>query len=241
MNGGSGRAIPRSCAEPSPFRRRAWRTFVARPRSVLLAIVGVLLFAAGVAVRTEPVGISLIVLGVAIFTLGALLPTVQEAQIGPGGFTLKNTIEARDADFEPFAQHQRERLQRLAFLLLLDDRAAADTVEDSFARAYAQWGLIGPLDRASFLVCTVVRGALSFAALGLVAPTPVAGSVTADRMGAVGAIPLPRRAVVVLHYLEQLEDDEIASILAVDVNEVRGRLRRANDELAIAGPSSVGG
>ena len=171
--------------------------------------MGVLLFGAGIAVRTETVGIALIVLGVAIFTLGALLPTVQEAQIGPGGFTLKNAIEARDADFEPFAQHQRERLQRLAYLLLLDDRAAADAVEDSFARAYAQWGLIGQLDRAGFLVCTVVRGALSFAALGLVAPTPVTGSDTTAPIGAIGTIPLQRRAVVVLHYLEQLDEDEI--------------------------------
>jgi DNA-directed RNA polymerase specialized sigma24 family protein len=218
-----------------------WRTFVARPRSLLLAIVGVLLFAAGIAVRAEPVGISLVVLGVAIFTLGALLPTVQEAQIGPGGFTLKNTIEARDADFEPFVQHQRKRLQRLAYLLLLDDRAAADTVEDSFARAYGEWGLIGPLDRASFLVCTVVRGALSLADLGLVAPTPVTEPETAARIETIGTIPLPLRAVVVLHYLEQLDDNDIASILALDLDEVRGRLLQADDELAIAGRSPAGG
>jgi DNA-directed RNA polymerase specialized sigma24 family protein len=49
------------------------------------------------------------------------------------------------------------------------------------------------------------------------------------------------RAVAVLHYHEQLDDGQIASILDLDPQEVRQRLRRAEAELAAARPTTPGG
>jgi hypothetical protein len=235
----------RSCADRVPLGARLWRAFVTRPRSLVLAIIGVGVFTIGILVRQDGVGIGLVVLGVAALSLGVLLPTVQEAQIGPGGFTLKTSVDMREAELRPFAESQHERMQRLAYLLVADRRVAAASVEDSIARAYGDWGLIGTLDRAFYLLCTVVRSALGSVSLGLVDPTATTeGGLEpglASRMATLMSIPLHLRAVAVLHYHEQLDDGQIASILDLDPQEVRQRLRRAEAELAAARPTTPGG
>lgn len=242
---GPGTERIRSCADRVPLGTRLWRAFVTRPRSLVLAIIGVTVFIIGILVRQDSVGIGLVVLGVAVLSLGVLLPTVQEAQIGPGGFTLKTTVEMRDAELRPFAESQHERMHRLAYLLIADRQVAAHSVEDSLARAYGDWGLIGALDRAFYLLCSVVRAALGAASLGLVEPSATAEEALepglASRMATLMSIPLHLRAVAVLHYHEQLDDGQIASILDLEPGEVRQRLRRAEAELAAARPNTRGG
>jgi len=240
----SGTERVRSCADRVPLGTRLWRAFVTRPRSLVLAIIGAGVFSIGIFLREDGVGIGLIVLGVAVLSLGVLLPMVQEAQIGPSGFTLKTTVEMRDAEFRPFAESQHERMQRLAYLLIADRQAAAGSVEDSLARAYGDWGVIGTLDRAFYLLCTVVRAALGAASLGLVDPSATAEEGLepglTSRMATLMSIPLHLRAVAVLHHQEQLDDAQIASILDLDPREVRQRLRRAEAELAAARPRIPG-
>lgn len=233
-----------SCADRMPLGTRLWRAFIARPRSLVLAVIGLAVFVVGIFLRQDSVGIGLVVLGVAVLSLGVLLPTVQEAQIGPGGFTLKTTAEMRDAEFLPFAESQRERMQRLVYLLIGDPHAAAGSVQDSLARAYGDWGLIGALDRGFYLLCTVVRVALGAEPLGLVAPPAVPEDGRepglALRMQALSSIPLHLRAVAVLHYHEQLDDRQIGSILGTSPEEVHERLRQAEEGLAAARTGAPG-
>ena len=94
----------RSCTDRVPLGTRLWRAFVTRPRSLVLAIIGAGVFTTGIFLRQDGVGIGLVVLGVAVLSLGVMLPTVQEAQIGPGGFTLKTTVEMREAELRPFGE-----------------------------------------------------------------------------------------------------------------------------------------
>lgn len=233
---------PRSCAERLPLGTRLWRGLVARPRSIILAIVGAGLLAAGIWIREDGVGIALIVLGVATITFGVLFPTVQEAQIGPGGFTLKTSVEMRDAEFGPFAEAQRDRLQRLAYLLTSDRRAATISVEDSLARAYGDWGIIDTSERAYYLLCTVVRAALGAVSLGLVDPSASTehglDPELVPRMATLRSVPVHLRAVCVLHYYEQLDDGRIGSILELDPLEVQRRLQRGEAELAATRPAT---
>lgn len=243
-DGGSGTEGIRSCADRVPLGTRLWRGFVTRPRSLVLAIVGFGVFVIGIIVRQDGVGIGLVVLGVAVLSLGVLLPTVQEAQIGPGGFTLKTRVEITEGELRPFVESQNERMQRLAYLLIADRQVAAHSVEDSVARVYGDWGVIGTLDRALYLLCTVVRVALGAASLGLADPSATAEEGLepglASRMATLMSIPLHLRAVAVLHYHEQLDDGQIASILDLDPHEVRQRLRRAEAELAASRPKTSG-
>ncbi|MEX5711320.1 SigE family RNA polymerase sigma factor [Parafrankia sp. FMc6] len=179
-----------------------------------------------------------------------------------------------DADdervFEEFVARVANRLLSSAILLTGGDRAAAeDLVQGGFERAYLRWDKIGEGRHEAYLRRVIVNGATSrwrrlrarvvevplhdhgpwshdVAAVGV----DLADRIT-QRESLIRALRLlsPRqRAVVVLRYVEDLPEDDVAAALGCSIGSVRShasrglaRLRVSEHLRAISAPAVAAG
>ena len=230
------------CLDASPTWKRAWRTLIASPRSLVLALLGTAMLALGIILKEDAVGVPLIIVAAGTLSFGVVLPNVQKAQVGTAGFTLEMATRARDEEYAPFLAGQRESLQRLAYLLTGSARQAADLSGEALTRAYADWHRIPSDERLFYLWCAVTRHALGMAALGLLGP-PEEGP--ADWEGAdprlemealrnVLALPPRLRAVAVLRHYQDLDESLIARALDLQREDVEAAMTDAESRLASA-------
>lgn len=127
----------------------------------------------------------------------------------------------------------REPLLRLAFLLCGDRDDAEDAVQTAFTAAHPRWLAID--DVGAYLRRTVVnqvkdrqRREFRRRFLHRPGPEPVTHVPELDETWAlVRGLPRVQRAVVVLHYYEDLPLTEIALVLERPPSTVRSDLRRA--------------
>jgi len=133
-------------------------------------------------------------------------------------------------------------LLRLAFLLTGSRETAEDVVQSAFASAQPRWQRID--DRGAYLRRCVVnlakdgqRREYRRRRLLRPEPEPVTAIPELDETWAlVRRLPATQRAVVVLHYYEDLPLVEIGQLLDRPASTVRSDLRRALDRLRKALP-----
>jgi RNA polymerase sigma-70 factor (sigma-E family) len=137
------------------------------------------------------------------------------------------------------------RLARLAFFLCGDRTRAEDLVAEAFAAAWPKWSA-GRVDNLpAYLRRAVVNLAAKdrrhrlvvFRHDGRAAPrlsSPGADEglwARVDLAQVLSTLPSPQRVVVVLRYLEDMPDAEIAALLGVAPGTVKSRLSRALDAM----------
>jgi RNA polymerase sigma factor (sigma-70 family) len=128
-------------------------------------------------------------------------------------------------------------LLRLAFLLTGSRETAEDLVQSAFAAAQPRWQQID--DPPAYLRRSVVNLAKDgqrreFRRRGLLRPEPeplTAIPEIDETWALVRRLPATQRAVVVLHYYEDLPLVEIGRLLDRPANTVRSDLRRAHARL----------
>lgn len=135
-------------------------------------------------------------------------------------------------------------LRKLAFALVGEAGAAEDIAQDAFVRLYASWRRLDRIDHApSFLRRIVVNECRSRARRAAVRerldpllkqPTSVDQPDVAERMdiwSALSSLPPRQRMCMVLRYLEDLSDGDIADLLGCSVGTVKSQLHKARRKL----------
>lgn len=135
-------------------------------------------------------------------------------------------------------------LRKLAFALVGEAGAAEDIAQDAFVRLYASWRRLDRIDHApSFLRRIVVNECRSRARRAAVRerldpllrpPTSVEQPDVAghlDVWSALSSLPPRQRMCVVLRYLEDLSDSDIADLLGCSVGTVKSQLHKARHKL----------
>lgn len=149
-----------------------------------------------------------------------------------------------------YAVHWRP-LVRLAYLLLRDQDAAQDVVQDAFVATHRRWGSLRDRDRAvAYLRTCVVNGVRSVQrhdqvvtrenraqagsadAVGRAVVPSAESSALRDLEGsalldAVGRLPQRQREVLVLRYYADLSEAQIADLLQVGAGSVKTHAHRA--------------
>jgi RNA polymerase sigma-70 factor (sigma-E family) len=148
-----------------------------------------------------------------------------------------------------FHQHAR-RLTRVAFLLLEDQRAAEDVVQEAFLGLHRRWRSLRSADAAlGYLQVAVVNGSRSTLrrrrtrrahALPEPSPIPSAEAVVlaqaefAAVARAVATLPRRQREVLVLRYSADLSEAEIARALDISPGTVKTHAARGLAALEVA-------
>lgn len=135
-------------------------------------------------------------------------------------------------------------LRRLAFALLGDASAADEVAQDAFVRLYASWRRLDDLEHpASYLRRIVVnlcrsrgrRAALHRRKEPLLTQDEITRepdvALRLDVWTALGKLPHRQRACVVLRYLEDLSEAEVARLLDCSIGTVKSQLHRARANL----------
>ncbi|HET7247738.1 MAG TPA: SigE family RNA polymerase sigma factor [Streptosporangiaceae bacterium] len=158
--------------------------------------------------------------------------------------------ESARQDFTEFVAARSRQLTRLAYVLTGDQHAAEDLLQNALVKAAAHWGRIHTApeayvrrimyrEQASWLRRRARRRETAMAQV----PEPATGDGAADveaRLAlrdALLALPPRRRAVLVLRYLEDLPESQVAEILGCSVGTVRSQNHRAVAQLRLALPS----
>lgn len=149
-------------------------------------------------------------------------------------------------DFDEVFERELPRLVRVARLIVGDEGRAREIVQESFARALARWDRVGRYESPEgWLLTVTVRQAVrarerrarevehrdTDLASDVRGPAEV---VEARQLVLAGLAQLSRqqRAVVVLHYLEDLPVAEVADRLGVRDGTVKTQLSRARARMA---------
>jgi RNA polymerase sigma-70 factor (sigma-E family) len=153
-------------------------------------------------------------------------------------------------DFTEFVAARSSQLIRLAYVLTGDQHAAEDLLQNTLVKAAAHWGRIHTAPEA-YVRRIMYREQVSWlrrrarrreTAMARV-PEPATGddavSVEARLAlrDALLALPPRRRAVLVLRYLEDLPESQVAEILGCSVGTVRSQNHKAVAQLRLALPS----
>jgi RNA polymerase sigma-70 factor (sigma-E family) len=158
--------------------------------------------------------------------------------------------EGARQDFAEFVATRSKRLMRLAYVLTGDQHSAEDLLQNTLIKTAAHWTRIHSAPEAyvrramyheqvSWLRRRARRRETAMAQV----PEPAAG---ADAVGvearlmlreALRALPPRRRAVLVLRYLEDLPESQVAEILGCSVGTVRSQNHKAVTQLRLALPS----
>jgi RNA polymerase sigma-70 factor (sigma-E family) len=158
--------------------------------------------------------------------------------------------EGARQDFTEFVAARSKRLIRLAYVLTGDQHTAEDLLQNALIKAAAHWGRIHSAPEA-YVRRIMYREQVSLfrrrarrpeTAMAQV-PEPAAGDqpVGVDARlalrDALRALPPRRRAVLVLRYLEDLPESQVAEIMGCSVGTVRSQTHKAVAQLRLALPS----
>jgi RNA polymerase sigma-70 factor (sigma-E family) len=152
--------------------------------------------------------------------------------------------ESARRDFGEFVAARSSHLIRLAYVLTGDQHAAEDLLQSALAKAAAHWGRIHSAPEA-YVKQIIYREQVSWwrrrsrqpeTAMAQV-PDRVAAPPSAgveERLAlheALRALPPGKRAVLVLRYLEDLPEAQVADILGCSVGTVRSQTHKAIAQL----------
>ena len=149
---------------------------------------------------------------------------------------------------ELFREHY-DPLRRFAFLLLQDRGRAEDVVMTVFVKAFARWPSFSKVQEPPTYLRKMVlnecrsqsrQRAVESRANGLVYsdqkanPAPQLSPEHLDVWAAIARLCYEERASIVLRYVEQWSEPEIAEALECPLGTVKSRLHRAREKLARA-------
>ena len=157
---------------------------------------------------------------------------------------LVNKARTGDVDaYEVLVRRHRDRIYRIALRMLGDRHDAEDIAQDVMIQVWtALAGFTGSSAFSTWLYRIVVNRCLNQIRRRRWTrpvlegdPQPVAGAedmvIARQRAGAameaIAALPPDQRAVIVLHQLEGLTYREVAAVVNISEDAVRGRLHRA--------------
>lgn len=161
-----------------------------------------------------------------------------------------------DSDgFTVFVAARYDALVRTAFLFVGDRGHAEDLAQTALLRTYSHWGRLRSRDAAEAYTRKTMarlagrwsrrrwRGELpSGDLLGHGAVDPLSASAaTLDLYVALGELPWPQRAVLVLRYFEGLSEAETAAVLRCSQGTVKSRASRALATLRVGLGSPLAG
>lgn len=138
--------------------------------------------------------------------------------------------------FEEAYREHRVALLRLAYLMSGSHDASEDAVQSAFTSAHDRWDQIEkPLPYLKRAVVNLVKdGQRRRFRLLATPPDPVTVDLPPEideTWGQISRLPWTQRAVVVLHYYEDLPLVEVAELLGRPAATVRSDHRRALDKL----------
>jgi RNA polymerase sigma-70 factor (sigma-E family) len=147
-------------------------------------------------------------------------------------------------DFTEFAAARSGELIRLAYVLTGDQHAAEDLLQNALTRAAAHWGRIHTSPE-QYVRTIMYREQVSWWRRRARRPETVMAELpeqaalapeadVADRLAlrdALRALPPGKRAVLVLRYLEDLPERQVADILGCSVGTVRSQAHKAVAQL----------
>lgn len=152
-------------------------------------------------------------------------------------------MSTSDADFEDFVRARWTRLVRAAFMLGCSLPSAEDHVQTALFQCWKRWDKIRVADNPDAYVYRVVVNTVlaarrrrwnsevatdSLADSAVVLRPPEDGLVLRS---ALRKVPAAQRAVLVLRYLGDMTDAQIAEVLGVNVGTVKSRASRGLAEL----------
>lgn len=140
-------------------------------------------------------------------------------------------------------------LRRLAYVMLGDGAMAEEIVQEAFAKATSRWDLVGSADHPSAymrqIVVNLCRSKIRRHVLerkvseifkrreeDIIDRSAEDYGMDVDVWKAVQRLPDRQRVVVVLRYLEDLSEPEIAEVVDLPVGTVKSQLSRARRRLA---------
>jgi RNA polymerase sigma-70 factor (sigma-E family) len=158
--------------------------------------------------------------------------------------------EGAQQDFAEFVAARSKQLIRLAYVLTGDQHSAEDLLQNALTKAAAHWGRIHSAPEA-YVRRIMYREQVSWlrqrarrpeTAVAQVPERPAGDqpvSVEARLMlqDALRALPPRRRAVLVLRYLEDQSESQVADILGCSVGTVRSQTHKAISQLRSVLPS----
>lgn len=160
-------------------------------------------------------------------------------------------LSARDEQISALFDDHYDRLRDLAYIILGDRNLAEEMVMEAFMKTFTGWGRIRDLDRAdAYLRRAVVNlcrsrirrkvvearsNAVTYRREERKAPDwdPEVHEESRELWTAVRALPVRQRACIVLRYVEDLPEGDIAHILECSVGTVRSQLSRARRKLEL--------
>lgn len=155
----------------------------------------------------------------------------------------------RDRELAALFDQHYDGMRRLAYVMLRDGAAAEEIVMEAFVKALSRWRLFSRADSpAAYLRQIVVnlcrtkmrRKAIEYRVNAVTGGNPAerrpgwtadAHSTQMDVWDAVSRLPDRQRLCVVLRYLEDLTEPEIAHVLDVPVGTVKSQLSRGRAKL----------
>ncbi len=146
-------------------------------------------------------------------------------------------MEPSDASFADFVSLHGPGLLAFARGLTGNTPDAEDLLQNALAGAYARWPRIRPDKALAYVRRSLANGRVSLwrrtrPTIGLDIDRPMAGQhdqETVDRLAlrqALSGLPRSQRAVLVMRYLLDLPDNEIAEALGVGLPTVRSHAHR---------------
>ena len=156
----------------------------------------------------------------------------------------------RDRELTALFNQHYDSLRRFAYVMLRDSAAAEEIVMEAFAKALSRWRLFSKAEHPSAYLRQIVvnlcrskmrRKAIEYRVNALTGGNPAerksdwdddAHSVSMDVWEAVTKLPDRQRVCVVLRYLEDMTEPEIAEVLQIPVGTVKSQLSRGRAKLA---------
>ena len=148
-------------------------------------------------------------------------------------------VVAGTAGFEEWYLREHAKVVAALTWVAGDADVAADATDEAFARAYADWGNVGlmasPGGWVYRVAMNVVRRRMRRAALEkrvVEMPPAVAEVVDREIWTVVRQLPERQRVAVVLRYLLDLPEKEVASVMGISRGTVASALAAARQRLA---------
>lgn len=151
------------------------------------------------------VSIAMVVIGAGMFFIGTMMPTLSEFQVGPTGFSAK--LRERDEDFQTIFGPNADQLARIGTWLAGSPQAGKELAERALIETYMRWpeAHTDPTD-------AVRQHMVELAPPAQPAPATPQPGAAGDLLSRLIALPVAERSALVLHLLEGLSTDTVASI-----------------------------
>lgn len=143
---------------------------------------------------------------------------------------------SRDEEFTLFVEAASPSLGRTAYLLTGDRELAADLVQEALVRTYLAWRRVRPEQAKAYARRTLVNLNIDRWRRGSPVPQELAEVAVASAEGgvddrdqlvrALAGLPAQQRRVIVLRYLEDLPEADVAKCLGISVGTVKSTCAR---------------